>query len=300
MHYFLHFNQNLSQYEIVDLLATGFSGTLRNWWDKHLTEESREDIRKAVKKGEDGFPIFNEKMGMGEPNCVNTLIYTIIKHFVGTPSNITSRISDYLNNLRYPIMSDYRWYQDVFLSGVMRRFDSQKPYWKEKFIDGLPSLFAYKVKDELINTTTGMIDYENLTYGDLFSIVKKLGIKMCIDQKMIQQQLKNAKKAKYKWVIFVNSLDYLLLLLPRKIGRSLKNFPERNLLHITILLRKENLISLQLQIIFLKNSRNPRRKGNLNLKNIFQKVNVSTVEKQDILLINALSLPKRLNKKLML
>jgi hypothetical protein len=41
-------------------------------------------------------------------------------------------------------------------------------------------------------------NYENLTYGDLFSVIKKLGIKMCIDQKMIRQQLKNAKKAKYK------------------------------------------------------------------------------------------------------
>jgi hypothetical protein len=87
-------NQNLSQYEIVDLLATRFSGTLRNWWDKHLTENSKEDIRKAVKKNEDDLPIFDEKLGRGEPNCVNTLIYTIIKHFVGTPSNITSRIFD--------------------------------------------------------------------------------------------------------------------------------------------------------------------------------------------------------------
>jgi hypothetical protein len=76
--------------------------------------------------------------------------------------------------------------------------DSQKLYWKEKFIDGLPSLFAHKVKDELINTNTGLIDYENLTYSDLFSTVKKLDIKIYIDQKMIQQQLKNAKKAKYE------------------------------------------------------------------------------------------------------
>ena len=85
-------NQNLSQCEIVNLLATDFSGTLCSWWDKHLTEETREGIRKAVKKGDDGFPIFNEKIGMGEPDCVNTLIYTIIKHFIGTPSNITTRI----------------------------------------------------------------------------------------------------------------------------------------------------------------------------------------------------------------
>ena len=67
-----------------------------------------------------------------------------------------------------------------------------------KKIDGLPSLFAHKVKDELINTSIGLIEYDKLTYGDLFSIVKKLGIKMCIDQKMIRQQLKNAKKAKYE------------------------------------------------------------------------------------------------------
>jgi hypothetical protein len=191
-------NHKLSQSEIVDLLATGFSGTLRSWWDKHLTEDSREEIRKAVKKTEDGLPIFDERVGRGEPDCVNTLIYTIIKHFVGTPSNITSRISDYLNNLRCPTMSDYRWYQDVFLSRVMLRVDSQKPYWKAKFIDGLPSLFAHKVKNDLINANTGLIDYEKLTYGDLFSTVKKLGIKMCIDQKMIRQQLKNAKKAKYE------------------------------------------------------------------------------------------------------
>jgi hypothetical protein len=68
----------------------------------------------------------------------------------------------------------------------------------KKFIDGLPSLFAHKVKDDLIDTNTGLTDYENLTYGDLFSTIKKLGIKMCIDQKMIRQQLKNAKKAKYE------------------------------------------------------------------------------------------------------
>jgi hypothetical protein len=55
-------NQNLSQSKIVDLLAIGFSGTLRNWWDKHLTEESMEDIRKAVKKTKDGLPILMKRL----------------------------------------------------------------------------------------------------------------------------------------------------------------------------------------------------------------------------------------------
>jgi hypothetical protein len=164
-------NHDLSDYDIVELLTTGFFGTLSAWWDKHLTQGSKDQIKIAVKIDNDGNPVLKD--GKQLPDGVNTLIYTIIKHFVGPPSNITSRISNYLNNLRCPSMSDYRWYQDVFLSRVMLRTDSFKPYWKEKFIDGLPSLFAHKVKDELVNPTTGSINYENLTYGDLFSIIKK-------------------------------------------------------------------------------------------------------------------------------
>ncbi|KAG7977295.1 hypothetical protein I3843_05G024900 [Carya illinoinensis] len=71
----------------------------------------------------------------GSPDGVNTLIFTIVKHFVGTPSNITNRVSDYLNNLRCNKMSDYRWYKDVFMSRVMLREDSQKPFWKENKYD---------------------------------------------------------------------------------------------------------------------------------------------------------------------
>ena len=138
-------NHNLDHLEIVDLLVTGFSGTLRGWWDSYLTEDSRESIKIAVKKNDERFPIFDESIGRGIPDGVNTLIYTILKHFVGTPSNVSSRISDYLNNLRCPIMSGYRWYQDVFLSRVMLQKDYYKSYWKEKFIDGLPPIFAHNV-----------------------------------------------------------------------------------------------------------------------------------------------------------
>ena len=95
-------------------------------------------------------PIFDESIGKGIPNGVNTLIYTILKHFVGTPSNISSRIFDYLNNLRCPTMSDYKWYQDVFISRVMLRKNCYKPYWKENVIDSLPPIFAHKVKQELM------------------------------------------------------------------------------------------------------------------------------------------------------
>jgi hypothetical protein len=70
------------------------------------------------------------------------------------------------------------------------------------------------------------------------------------------------------------------LLPQRQKGKNLKNSPEENLLHIIILIRKENLISLLLQRIFLKISRKVRKRNlNLNLKNTSQKENVLTVEK---------------------
>ena len=93
-------NHDLDQPEIVNLLITGFSRTLRGWWDLYLTEDSKESIKNAIKKNDEGLPIFDESIGRGILDGVNTLIYTILKHFVGTPSNISSRIFGYLNNLR--------------------------------------------------------------------------------------------------------------------------------------------------------------------------------------------------------
>ena len=103
-------NHDLDQPDIVNLLVIGFSGTIHGWWDSYLTNKSRDSIKHAVKKNDEGLPIFGENIGRGILDGVNTLIYTILKNFVGTPSNISSRISDLLNNLRCPTMTDYRWY----------------------------------------------------------------------------------------------------------------------------------------------------------------------------------------------
>ena len=96
-------NHNLSQTQVVDLLVTGFTGMLHSWWEKHLTEQSKNEIKNAVKKDEEGIPIFDEQIGQGVPDAVNTLLFTIIEHFIGTPSNVTSMIHDQLSNLRCPI-----------------------------------------------------------------------------------------------------------------------------------------------------------------------------------------------------
>ena len=83
-------NHDLDQPKIVNLLVTGFFGTLRRWWDSYLTDESRDSIKHAVKKNDEGLPIFYESIGRSILDGMNTLIYTILKHFVSTPSNILS------------------------------------------------------------------------------------------------------------------------------------------------------------------------------------------------------------------
>ena len=88
-------------------------------------------------------------------------------------------------------------YQDVFISRVMLWKDCYKPYWKEKFIDGLPLIFAHKVKQELMGKNDS-IDYDSLTYGDILSTIKKLGINMCNDEKLLKYQLQNKRKAKFE------------------------------------------------------------------------------------------------------
>ena len=47
-----------------------------------------------------------------------------------------------------------------FQSDASKRL--HKPYWKERFIDGLPPIFVHKVKQELMGKNDS-IDYDSLT-----------------------------------------------------------------------------------------------------------------------------------------
>ena len=158
------------------------------------------------KKNEEGQPIFDETIGRGVLDGVNTLIYMITEHFIGTPSNITTRIHDQLSNLRCPTVSDYRWYEDVFTIGVMHRSDCNSPFWNEKFINGLPSLFAHKVR-ETFSSPSGVIDYDNLAYGNISSVIRREGLKMSIDMKIQNQANKDKRRAKYEVGNFCTRYD---------------------------------------------------------------------------------------------
>ena len=87
-----YLNDGHSYTEVIEVMTLGFIGKLLQWWNNCLTETSKEDIMNDVQKDENENPIFDERIGRGVPDAVNTLIYTIMKHFVGKPNNITSRM----------------------------------------------------------------------------------------------------------------------------------------------------------------------------------------------------------------
>ena len=96
---------------------------LKSWWNKYFTKDMHEDIQNVVQVDVNDFPIFDEDIGTSKPDGINTLILTIIKHLIETPTNIHSRIHDQLINLTCPTLSDFRWYKDGFTSRVMLRDD---------------------------------------------------------------------------------------------------------------------------------------------------------------------------------
>lgn len=57
--------------------------------------------------------------------------------------------TEQLMNLRCRDLSEFKWYKDVLLSAIYTREDSNQDFWKEKFISGLPLLFAKRVKERL-------------------------------------------------------------------------------------------------------------------------------------------------------
>ncbi|KRH55131.1 hypothetical protein GLYMA_06G232700v4, partial [Glycine max] len=140
-----------SKETIIDILVAGFSGQLKGCAVKT-------DLNEKVITNDDDKEI---------PDAVNTLIFTIAQHFIGDPSLWKDRSAELLSNLKCRTLADFRWYRDTFLTRVYTREDSQQPFWKEKFLAGLPRSLGDKVRDKIRSqSANGDIPYENLSYDD--------------------------------------------------------------------------------------------------------------------------------------
>ncbi|XP_050222444.1 uncharacterized protein LOC126672532 [Mercurialis annua] len=128
---------------VAELLIAGFSGQLKGWWDYYLTKIHQLDILNVVQVSDEGGPVPNE---LGNPiqDAVSTLIFAIPLHLIGDSTHLKDKNADLLSNLRCKKLSDFQWYKSTFLSRVVLREDSNQPFWKEKFLAGLPTLLGEK------------------------------------------------------------------------------------------------------------------------------------------------------------
>ena len=113
-------------HNVVHLILAGFTGTLKFWWENFLTDKERFYVYKSVNDD-------------GDQDEVLRLMYAITKHFIGDPKAFKEKNSEILQNLKCRILSDFKWYHDVFLAKVMTREDCwsfflerEIPLWTSK------------------------------------------------------------------------------------------------------------------------------------------------------------------------
>ncbi|XP_027934064.1 uncharacterized protein LOC114189651 [Vigna unguiculata] len=180
---------------IASIIVSSFTGQLKGWWDQYLTEAQKSDIFLAVKIDDNGDPIYNN--GETIPDAVNTLVFTIAQHFIGDPSLWKDRSAELLSNLRCKTLGDFKWYKGTFLIRIYTREDSQQPFWKEKFLAGLPRSLGDKVREKIRSLTPdNIIPYDHLTYGQLISYVQKTALEICQNDKLQRQLAKEKSQSR--------------------------------------------------------------------------------------------------------
>ncbi|XP_070036617.1 uncharacterized protein [Nicotiana tomentosiformis] len=130
-------------------------------------------------------------------DVVYTLVLTILEHFNGRFTNQNEIVRTLLNGLRFRTLSEFRWYKDTFMSRVMELPENKYEHWKAKFIDGLPSLFAERVRKTL-RGSYGEIPYKDYTYGKLIGICTQEGLNLCNELKLSKQLKMDKLKGKYQ------------------------------------------------------------------------------------------------------
>ncbi|KAG5619600.1 hypothetical protein H5410_004818 [Solanum commersonii] len=113
---------------ICKMIIIGFTGQLRAVINAKATAEGVDNLGFALVKNRE--------------DDVYTLVLTILEHFSGRFTNQYETIRSLLNGVRCRHLGEFRWYKDTYLSWVMELPKNGLEFWKAKFIDGLPSLFA--------------------------------------------------------------------------------------------------------------------------------------------------------------
>ncbi|KAG5573024.1 hypothetical protein H5410_062790 [Solanum commersonii] len=132
---------------------------------------------------------FRGQVEMEVNKLLGAVVYLSInhlEHFSGRFTNQYETIRSLLNGLRYRHLGEFRWNKDTYLSRVMELSENGLEFWKAKFVDSLPPLFAKRVKKTL-RDPQGIIPYSNYTYGKLIGACTQEGINLCNELKLSRQ-----------------------------------------------------------------------------------------------------------------
>ncbi|XP_074314371.1 uncharacterized protein LOC141649582 [Silene latifolia] len=196
---------------------------LKGWWDNFLNQEARTTVLDTKVDMPDGTQ---------KENAMYTLAVNIIEHFTGRYSDNNENIRTLLQNLRCKTLTDFRWYKDTFLSRVMELPEANSDHWKSKFVDGLPHLFAERIRNNLRNGYTS-IPYHTYTYGSIIGTCIQEGLNLCNELKLNQQLKRQNLLEKDQLGEFCNRFG-MDVSYPKK-----KNIIKRILMNILFIEKKE-------------------------------------------------------------
>ncbi|KAG5584782.1 hypothetical protein H5410_045216 [Solanum commersonii] len=133
---------------IFKMIIAGFTSQLRGWWDNYMSLEVKAAVInvKAANKGVNNLGFALVK---NREDAVYSLVLTILEHFNGRFTNQYETVRSLLN-------------------------------------DGLPPLYAERVKKTLRNSQ-GVIPYGTYTYGKLIEACTQEGISLCNELKLFRQ-----------------------------------------------------------------------------------------------------------------
>ncbi|KAG9450360.1 hypothetical protein H6P81_010325 [Aristolochia fimbriata] len=174
--------------QVVNQIIARLTGDLYGWWYHYLSDTDRYEISTAVKIDEIGDTLLNnERQPISD--AFMTFCVRIMAMFAIDPQRQAETTMYLLHHLRCRTLTDLHWYISTFRSKVMTLADAANPYWKQRFIEGLPTQFGMKVKDMLRPGPNEEINWNSLHYGQLQTACTRQGLLLCNDL-WLKKQLK--------------------------------------------------------------------------------------------------------------
>ncbi|KAA0033288.1 hypothetical protein E5676_scaffold472G00090 [Cucumis melo var. makuwa] len=113
------------------------------------------------------------------------------KHFIGSTQIHFNLATESLIGLRCHKMSLYKWFKNTFMAQLYT-LTSEVDIWKQKFVEGLSHCIAQKFYQTVAtNLVTKQIDWSELTFGDISTIVQAICINLCIENKHTTKVIKD-------------------------------------------------------------------------------------------------------------